>query len=1554
MDEFSKETQEILNRISKLTNVEQISYTFEWNYPDGLRYISFDFIMLCIDLIEKCKFKLEKKEEKNFDRIVITNNITNICKPDYTEETLKEMIKNNEIIGQENIFNPSFNYHNNFVCLTCNYSKCPKNYAGYIYYLITQGLIEDVLKDREEYRRNEFKSDYFTFSWETENGVKEVPEKTFNNAMALLENNMVSVEQKLNSENNIKIHLPITCSEYSIYYDDFSKLIENKKKDTLKWIFVTRNTNKLLYGCNSWPCAKAYCIFDVAGYLFYLKKSGKWEQVAKDRKYYEEHKEEIENSCLENQEKQLDKVKEKQKKDRTSEIQEILEYKSKNPDIEQIIDKIFNEKGLHISIEGARGSGKFNLAEKICKLLYSAEKITNEKPEYISLFNLAFSKTIEDRQVYTISEMNIQEKNLYVLTDIKEFIREYKRTVSAERSYVSQRRMQRVIELITTIFDEHYIIIASDKKSIDELITLDPKLKFIYQNNRYELQNLSIDELFDLYCKNLNIELSAKISNNDELKNNVKENFVDYVGINADFFPFYNEELSKYLATYSISKKDFVFPENIYKKETVEESLKNIIGLESVKDNIKKFEKYALYTVKAKNLGLQQKKSNLHMIFTGNPGTGKTTIARIMAKMLFDLGLISENKLVEVERKDLVAEYIGQTAPKTNEVIQRAMGGVLFIDEAYTLAPTHDNPRDFGTEAIATLIKAMEDHKDDLVVIFAGYRDEMKTFIDINPGISSRIGYTFHFEDYSKEELKEIFYTKISNMGYKIDKNIDNKLLIILEYYQKRKNFGNGRFIDKLIQEIIMKHALRDTKQIDIITADDIPSIEELNNTNYSDKQANEMLDKLIGLHTLKNKLKEFQNYIQFLKRAEKENISAPNQNLHMIFTGNPGTGKTTVARIVAKMLFDLGMIHENKLIEVERKDLIAEYIGQTAVKTNEVIEKAMGGVLFVDEAYSLAPTHDNTRDFGHEAIATLIKAMEDHKGEFVVIFAGYRDEMKTFTDINPGIASRIGYTFHFEDYNAEDLKQMFTLKITNMGYDIDEKIYSNLMKILTYFSKRKNFGNGRFVDKLVQEVIMKHASRNPEDIRTIAIEDIPTIEDLNNTNTSSSNASEMLNNLVGLQDLKEKIKEFEKYIKFLKRVEKENINLPNQNLHMIFTGNPGTGKTTVARIIAKMLFDLGIIHENKLIEVERKDLVAGYVGQTAIKTNEVIEKAMGGVLFIDEAYSLAQGKNSQYDFGAEAIATLIKAMEDHKGEFIVIFAGYKNEMKSFIDINPGIASRIGYSFNFTDYTDVEYCEIYYRKITSLGFTINDDAKPNVEAVMKYFCNVENNGNGRFVDKVVQNTLLKLADKKDNITVISKECIPTIQEMIKTMLTGDSMINPDLIDSKSLKKTAIHEIGHATIRYLLQKTPGIKKITINAEGAGTLGYVRYNLDNFKYTYSKKELMNNICSSLGGMCNEIVYLGEHESGNTSDLRKASRIVKDMITKYGMSNLGLYTYSDEEDVNKFIADEANSILSECYERTIKLLEQNKDKTKIAIDYLLKHKEIDEDEFVKCMEE
>lgn len=187
-----------------------------------------------------------------------------------------------------------------------------------------KGLLERILNDREEYRKNNFKSNYFTFEWNVEDGVRNIPEMTFNFAMKLVNNNLVWVEQKLNEKNLIIIDLPFeACYEYKFYVSDNNAIKKINDKFNGKWNFATRNTNKLLYRCISWDCAVPYCIYDVAGYLFYLKKSGRWEQVKKDRKYYLEHKEEIEEQSIKSQKEQLIKLEEDAKK---KEVLKLKEY----------------------------------------------------------------------------------------------------------------------------------------------------------------------------------------------------------------------------------------------------------------------------------------------------------------------------------------------------------------------------------------------------------------------------------------------------------------------------------------------------------------------------------------------------------------------------------------------------------------------------------------------------------------------------------------------------------------------------------------------------------------------------------------------------------------------------------------------------------------------------------------------------------------------------------------------------------------------------------------------------------------------------------------------------------------------------------------------------------------------------------------------------------------------------------------------------------------------------------------------------------------------------
>ena len=1141
---------------------------------------------------------------------------------------------------------------------------------------------------------------------------------------------------------------------------------------------------------------------------------------------------------------------------------------------------------------------------------------------------------------YVTEKVTFNRKRLYVLTNLRDFLPECDKATIGDNS-----RASHLIECLGKYSKETYIILVDEKKYIDHLFSLFPQVKYLFGSTIIEIDSLTEEEIFEEFKKNLQSELREKIDSD----NIYTKRFLDFCARNKKNFAMKNRELAEFLANYSNIHHD---PERmfeameIYSSKSTDELLEGVIGMDNVKNKVKEFKQYAIYRKYADNKGMKIPNSNMHMLFTGNPGTGKTMIARIIGQILYDAGIIEENKVIEVEGKDLKGRYIGESGPKTASKIDEAIGGVLFIDEAYAIGDDV-----FGKEVVATLIKSMEDRKDQFVVIFAGYPKEMQEFININSGINSRIGYKFHFNDYSETELLKIFNAKMARAKYEYSdrEEVEKRVLKLCKVFSKKKDFGNGRFIDKVIQQTVIARATRDytTETVNIISGEDIPSEEQLLSTDVVEHESyQKQLDAIIGMDNVKKKIEEFARYVKFRKEVEEMNPQAkiPDSNMHMIFTGNPGTGKTTIARIMVDLLYDVGMIKERKYIEVERKDLVGEHIGKTAIKTGEIIERALNGVLFIDEAYSLAPA-DSGNDFGAEAIATLIKAMEDHKGDLVVIFAGYRDEMRRFEKINPGIASRIGYRFDFEDYSCNELVDMFSSRVISSGFAIDADALARVKTVVDYYRRKQNFGNGRFVARLWQDTLTKHSANYDEaSLMKISEADIPSVAEMNNTSLKKSNNAS-LDEIIGLTEVKAQMEVFEKWVKFSVDAREKGLKIPATSLHMIFSGNPGTGKTTVARIVAQKLYDLGIIMENKVIEADRSKLVSNHVGETALKTHDVIESAMGGVLFIDEAYMLAEEGNSN-NFGAEAVNTLMKVMEDKKDDFVVIFAGYKKEMKDFLAINPGIESRIGYTFNFEDYTGEELLEIFEKKMKSYEFIVDEKAKDAALKVFKYFSHVPNFGNGRFVDKVIRQTLMNQAKGYDFNTMnyISAEIIPTIEEMSRTMGDAGGFVMPDSLTEQDKKRVATHEIGHATVHSILRSDIPIKKVTIEPEGDGNLGYVEYGT-RANVLATKTDYLNEIATALAGLEAEKMFYGECSSGGSSDMSAAKDIATRMINDLGMGE-GSFGMG----INDIMSSvEINGIIEECRENAHQIIEENKGRVSELIDILV-DKNVLSGEFVK----
>lgn len=259
--------------------------------------------------------------------------------------------------------------------------------------------------------------------------------------------------------------------------------------------------------------------------------------------------------------------------------------------------------------------------------------------------------------------------------------------------------------------------------------------------------------------------------------------------------------------------------------------LNSLVGLEQVKKDVDSLRNLIKVQALRRKQGLPNTTVSYHCVFTGNPGTGKTTVARIIAGIYKELGLLKKGHLIEVDRSKLVAEYVGQTGPKTNKVIDEALDGVLFIDEAYSLV---GGENDFGSEAIATLLKRMEDDRDRLVVILAGYTNEIREFIDSNPGLQSRFNRYIHFDDYSVDELTEIFKLNLKKSRYKIKRDAFDELRNVIEkaVYLKDRHFGNARYVRNLFEKVVQNQADRlakkdsiDNDELSIITIDDIKNL---------------------------------------------------------------------------------------------------------------------------------------------------------------------------------------------------------------------------------------------------------------------------------------------------------------------------------------------------------------------------------------------------------------------------------------------------------------------------------------------------------------------------------------------------------------------------------------------------------------------------------------------------------------------------------------------------------------------------------------------------------
>jgi SpoVK/Ycf46/Vps4 family AAA+-type ATPase len=716
---------------------------------------------------------------------------------------------------------------------------------------------------------------------------------------------------------------------------------------------------------------------------------------------------------------------------------------------------------------------------------------------------------------------------------------------------------------------------------------------------------------------------------------------------------------------------------------------------------------------------LQGAKMNVgHFQFLGNPGTGKTVMAELLGRLLAEEGFLPAGAAYEqATGTELVTAGVQEFQKRIGPLVSK---GILFIDEVYQLQP-QSNP--VGRQITDILMQKMEAHRESFVVIVAGYKKDVDHFLSFNPGLPSRFRHVINFLDFDDLTLRNIFLKQLSSIHPKFRVDNEETLLVAIKRLASMRGtvgFGNARDVRRVVEAAHHRQAARIARKQPPIKASSkmlftlarVDVLGEVDALRLNPWPALQELDALVGIKAVKNRI--FEDIIAVVRNSEREmNGLAPLEFYYnRCFYGPQGVGKTTVGKLYARILCDLGIVDDPVPVEKTPKDLLSPAVGESAKNVVSLIESSLGKVIFLDEAYQINDGSPHGKDMA-DALVTKVEPRPTFRP--IVVSAGYTKEMlEMFRTMNPGLARRLNpgdRPYEFTTYSAEELHIVFRRCVEKKSNTAcSREVADEAVQLLARDAQKPNFGNVGAAEALFSAALTKAVARCAKSNIPLCIAK----EDLAVTREEDLSVDEVLNRNPGLQTW------YARELRYQRRMERVG-QAARLVGHFLFLGNPGTGKSTAARALGTLCSKLKLTPGSSFVETTPSKMQTGFVGQAGLKAREVLESALGGILLVDEAYTMRDG------FGRQVLDEIVAALEEEKfkGKLVVVLAGYEAPVRDMLDSNEGAKSRFPNIIKFADFSSVDCARLFIKQWNSFavswGETEHDGDFSSHPAVLKLF-----------------------------------------------------------------------------------------------------------------------------------------------------------------------------------------------------------------------------------------